>query len=227
MMNPVIAVILARKNSKGIPQKNLCKVGGRSLLAIAIEAAIDSGLFDHIVVSTDGEQIAGVARQYPGVRVLSRPEILATDTAKSIGAMLNVFEQLGINSGTAILLQPTSPLRTAQHIYQAFHLFKQQDAGCVVSACRPEHHPYKMLVQVKDKYMPIDKLASLEEARQKLPPVVWPNGAIYINRIEDLLQHQAFYIEPVSVFEMSTVESIDIDNLADLQKAEQIVRKNM
>lgn len=224
MIKPVIAVILARKNSKGIPSKNLREVAGRSLLAIAIEAAIASGIFDYIIVSSDGNEIIRAAQKYKEVRVLKRPEILATDTAKSIDAMLNVFMQINIYAGTVVLLQPTSPLRTAQHIRQAYELFQQQNMGSVISACAAEHHPHKILVEQSGKYIPISTLAALEQPRQQLPRAVRPNGAIYINKIEDLLQQQAFFIEPVTIFEMSVAESIDIDNLADLQKAEAILQ---
>lgn len=104
------AIITARANSKGILHKNLQTVGGISLLAHAILAAKQSRLFERIIVSTDGKELAQHALKYEA-EVIIRPAELANDTARSIDAVCYTLQQAGICTGTTTLLQPTSPLR--------------------------------------------------------------------------------------------------------------------
>lgn len=224
---PHIAIILARQGSKGLPLKNLREIAGKSLLAHTIQAAKQSGCFDEIVVSTDGHLIIEEAQKYqPDVVIIRRPIELASDTASSISGVLHALDTLNITEGTVTLLQPTSPLRTAKHIQAAFQLFiAQQTQGSVIAACECEHHPLKtLLLDHKGKPQAIRAVSDLEQPRQQLPKAVRPNGAIYINDIASLLQHQHFFIEPIELYLMNAQDSIDIDNEADLQQAEQIMQ---
>lgn len=217
-----IAIILARQNSKGIPLKNLQKVGGVSLLGRAILSAKNSSIFDKIVVSTDGELIADEAKKYDYVIVIKRPNELATDTATSISGVIHALDELAINNGICCLLQPTSPLRTAEHIIDAYELFKnQQFTGSIISACLIEHHPYKSLILENGQYKEVRLLADLESPRQQLPKAYRPNGAIYFNDIQQLKSSQRFFNEPIALYEMNEQDSIDIDNQADLVRANQ------
>lgn len=218
-----IAIITARQNSKGILRKNLQTVGNRSLLAHAMVAAQESDVFQRIIVSTDGQEIADEARRY-GVEVVMRPSELASDTAHSIDAVCHVLHTHRIYSGSTTLLQPTSPLRTAQHICEAFALYQaQQFKGSVVSACLAEHHPYKMLLANGDDYVSVHDIGDLERARQQLPLAYRPNGAIYINDTESLLKYQRFFINPIQLYIMNAEDSLDIDDVADLVLANQII----
>lgn len=217
-----IAIILARQNSKGIPLKNLQPVGGISLLGRAILSAQNSGIFDKIVVSTDGDLIADEAKKYDDVIIIKRPDDLANDTATSISGVIHALNELGVDSGVCCLLQPTSPLRTAQHIQDAYELFKNLGLqGSVISACLTEHHPYKSLILENGQYEAVRLLADLESPRQQLPKAYRPNGAIYFNDIEQLKANQRFFNEPIALYEMNEQDSIDIDNQADLVRANQ------
>lgn len=219
-----IAIILARQNSKGIPLKNLQKVGGISLLGRAILSAQESGIFDKIVVSTDGELIAEEVKKYDDVIIIKRPDDLATDTATSISGVIHALDELAIKNGTCCLLQPTSPLRTAQHIKDAYQLFKNQHlTGTIISACLAEHHPYKSLILEDGQYGAVRLLADLESPRQQLPKAYRPNGAIYFNDIKQLKVNQRFFNEPIALYEMNETMSIDIDTISDLNLANQIL----
>lgn len=217
-----VAIILARQNSKGIIGKNLRTVGGKSLVARAILAAQQAQCFDHIIVSTDGTAIANEARQY-GATVVMRPDELATDRADSLSALLHALDAQGISTGSVVLLQPTSPLRTAEHIVQAMRLFGEQGRlGSVVAACPAEHHPYKsLIVDENGVYQPVRQLADLSAARQSLPAAFRPNGAVYINDIAQLRVKQTFFVAPVQLYLMSEEDSVDIDVESDLVLAEQ------
>lgn len=220
---PVVAIILARQNSKGIPLKNLVLVGGVTLLERTIQAAIDSLIFNKILVSTDGEKIAQVANRYPEVIVVKRPNSLATDTATSIDAVLHALDQHKINYGISCLLQPTSPLRTAEHIKQAFSQLNSQDGGSVISSCTAEHHPYKHLILQDGKFIAVNQMQMLESPRQKLPLAFRPNGAIYFNHIKELIDKKSFFINPIQLFQMDHHSSIDIDNNDDLNQANKLI----
>lgn len=220
------AIILARQNSKGIPHKNLRTVGGQSLVARAIHAARESALFDHILVSTDGQAIAEEARAH-GAHVIDRPSELATDRADSLGALLHALDSAGIAHGAVVLLQPTSPLRTAEHICQAMQLFDAQGRmGAVVAACPAEHHPYKTLVACENGgFQAVRQTADLSAARQSLPAAYRPNGAVYINDIAQLQAERTFFTEPLQLYLMDSRASVDIDHESDLALAEQYWRE--
>ncbi|MGR6981185.1 acylneuraminate cytidylyltransferase family protein [Testudinibacter sp. P27/CKL/0425] len=215
-----IATVLARAGSKGIPNKNLQLVKGISLIGRAIISAQQCNYFDKIIVSTDGKRIAEEAQKY-GAEVVFRPEHLATDSAKSIDSLLYTFSSKNITSGLSVMLQPTSPFRTAEDIMAAIEIHKinQRELGCVVSVKEMEEHPYKMLIWDGVSYTPISNAKYLEYPRQSLPKVVKHNGAIYVNRVEDLIQHQRFFIEPIGTYLMPEDRSTDIDTIEDLLKA--------
>lgn len=217
-----IAIILARQNSKGIPLKNLQLVGGISLLARAIISAIDSQIFSHIVVSTDGDKIIQEAQNYPNVITIKRSQELASDTASSIDGVIHALHELGINKGICCLLQPTSPLRTAKHIQEAYQLFAhQQYQGSLITASQTPNHPYKMLVAQDGDYKPVHLLSDLEAPRQQLPKAFCPNGAIYFNQIQTLIANKRFFNAPIALYEMNDKDSIDIDTMHDLLLANQ------
>lgn len=225
--HPMIAIILARQNSKGVPLKNLRQVGGVSLLARTIIEAQKSACFSRIIVSTDGEKIRAEAQKY-GAEVVIRPDELATDTASSISGVVHCLQTLNIQSGYCALLQVTSPLRTAQHIQAAAcKLFSSSSCKSLVSVCKAEHHPYKMILRIDEQYAPVHQYGDLEKPRQVLPQAFRLNGAIYINQVKDLLSQNKFFIEPFELFEMSSEDSIDIDCEDDLKQVERILNKDL
>ena len=223
--NSIVAIILARQNSKGVPLKNLRKVAGFSLLARTIIEAQKSNCFSRIIVSTDGEKISEEARKY-GAEVVIRPDELATDTATSISGVVHCLKTLNIQSGNCALLQVTSPLRTAEHIQVACKAFLNGSCKSLVSVCKVEHHPYKSILKIDEQYFPVHQFEDLEKPRQILPVAFRPNGAIYINQVEDLLSQRKFFIEPFELFEMSSESSIDIDCEDDLKRVEHILSKD-
>lgn len=218
-----VAIIPARSNSRGVPGKNLRMVGGRSLVARAIHDAMATGVFTDVVLTTDGEAIAEEGRR-AGAAVAMRPAELAGDDAKSIDAARHALETIGVTQGMAVLLQPTSPLRTAADISLAVAQFERLEQGSLVSVCECEHHPFKTFGYENNMPAPLRELAFMESPRQLLPPMFRPNGAIYVNAVRDLFRENSFFVPPVAFFCMDMVASIDIDSEIDLLVANTLIR---
>ena len=126
-----IAIIPARSGSKGLPDKNIKPLNGKPLLAYSIEAALASGMFDTVHVSTDSERYAGIARQYGADEPFLRSAETSSDTASSEDAIREVlrrYEEMGQRFDAFMLLQPTSPLRTADDIRAAFGVMEEKQA---------------------------------------------------------------------------------------------------
>jgi N-acylneuraminate cytidylyltransferase len=174
--------------------------------------------FDLIVVSTDGIEIAVEAKRH-GAHVVMRPDAISQDHSRTIDAVGHVLQSLGIMTGTCVLLQPTSPLRSAGDIRSALEIWEHQQRGSVVAVSECEHHPYKMLISEGDTLLPVHAMSDLEAPRQSLPLAYRINGAIYINRVEDLIAFRTFLHPPLAIYNMPPERSLDIDGPLDLKIA--------
>jgi len=229
-MQDLIAIIPARGGSKGLPGKNIALLAGKPLIAHTILAAKAVDAIDWIVVSTDCPEIAEVARSFD-VDVIIRPSELAQDSSSSASAVFHVLEYLekqGKYFANLILLQPTSPLRTQEHISDAIELYNSGDgkaSNSVISVCACKHHPYKSLLYAGRKLKPLISEQVLSMPRQKLPKAVNQNGAIYLVSVDNFKRTYDFYVDPCLAFEMTAEDSVDIDTIDDLQQAENILQR--
>lgn len=218
-----VAVIPARGGSKGVKDKNLQPVGGVSLVGRAILSAQKANI-DKIIVSTDSDNIAQEAERY-GALVHRRSALTASDTAKTIDAVAELYRDMGLSDGDiCVLLQPTSPLRDDDDIVRTIQKFESQNAqGSVISVVESEHHPYKMLLESNGQIAPLKDKASLEMPRQALPKALRVNGAVYVIGFASLLDNNSFFAEPVACIEMIATHSVDIDTYDDLAVANRLV----
>lgn len=195
-------------------------LNGKPLIAHTIDSALESKIFDKVLVTTDDQEIKEVSLRY-GAEVIDRPSELATDSASSLDAIehaLKVFIQNDENYTHFILLQPTSPLRTATHIKEAWSKYTQEKANSLVSVVNADHPPQKMLIEENGEVKPLTNLEDLTKPRQQLPKAFLPNGAIYICHIEKFLQSKNIFELPLSIFEMNKQSSVDIDSKSDFKK---------
>lgn len=222
-----IAVITARSGSKGVKDKNIRDLCGKPLLAYSIECANESGQFDTIIVSTDSERYAQIARSYGAEVPFLRSEKNSGDRAGSWDTVREVITNLERRKecyDTVMLLQPTSPLRTAKDIENSFCLLKEKEANAIVSVCEAEHSPLWCGVLEEDGRM--DRFYQEKvrmQNRQALPKYYRLNGAIYLLKREELDREEMF-TNRCYAYVMPAERSVDIDTEFDFKVAECLLR---
>lgn len=219
----VLALIPARGGSKGIPGKNIVDVAGKPLIAWTIEAASACPRIDSIVISTDDPAIAAEAARFGCAAPFMRPAELASDEASTIDVVLHVLDRLP-GFEILVLLQPTSPLRTAADIDACLDMLTR--APAVVSVRPAEDHPYlTYMVNGTGVLQPyVTPLAGQSLRRQDLPGAWCLNGAVYAASVTWLKEHKSFFSGETLAYPMPADRSIDIDTPADLRAAEELLR---
>jgi CMP-N,N'-diacetyllegionaminic acid synthase len=222
----VLALITARGGSKGLPRKNVLLARGKPLIAWTVEAAISSECVCRVVLTSDDDEIMTAAKAAGCDVPFCRPAYLADDMANSIDVVLHALDQLP-GYEYVLVLQPTSPLRTAEDIDAAFLLMVNSDAPSCVSVCEVDQSPYWMF-RIKDGNK-IERLLSenvIATRRQDLTPAYVLNGALYIARVDWLQHSKSFVGEGCIAYVMPKERSLDIDNLEDFEffrrKVEQV-----
>lgn len=222
-----LAIIPVRSGSKGLPNKNILPLAGKPLMHWTIEAALASGVFSEVFVSTDSQLYAEIAEQ-AGVSVpILRPEHLATDQASTIDVVLDVlnyFSARGKKFDEVAVLQATSPLRTAQDIQQAVSLMTERQAPSVISVAPAEHPPLWTQPLAEDLCMSSFAEAIRDQPRQALGKFYRLNGAIYLAKAEFLRTQKTFLTPETVAFVMEMRRSVDIDTEMDFLWAEFILR---
>lgn len=218
-----LAVILARSGSKRIVDKNIKLLKGKPLLAYSIEAASQSGIFDCIHVSTDSERYANIAKEYGADVPFLRSVSLASDCADSWDAIEEVLERYAEKErcfDMVTLLQPTSPLRKAEDIIQAYSMFQRPEVKAVVSVCEMEHSPLWSNILPKDYSMENFQRSESLKLRQNTDIYYRINGAIYMIERRFLQQDHKIYRKGCYAYIMSRERSVDIDTQLDFRVAE-------
>lgn len=226
----VVALIPARGGSKGLPRKNLLKVGGESLLERAIKCGTRCVHVNEVVVSTEDEEIAEVALSL-GVEVHRRPASAAMDTSTAEDVVLDfaqMLESKNLAASTVLVyLQPTSPLRTSDHVSAAIELMVHRQVWKCVSVVSDSQSPFKSLrIDESGRLRPLFGPSVLTANRQILPRTVRPNGAIYIFRVHDFIEGMRIPIPDSIAYEMDLPSSIDVDSQWDLELANYVCSRN-
>lgn len=221
-----IGLITARGGSKGLPNKNIAHIAGFPLIYWTINAARYARSIDRLFISTDDSEIASIAAAY-GTEVINRPKELAQDDSTSdavIGHALKHLAERRLLINNLCLLQPTSPLRTACDIDNAYSIFLCNKVDSVISVYRPEHPPAKAFKLTKEGYL-VGLLSDNApfSRRQDTPETCLANGAIYWLNKDAFIQHNQIPRTNIRPYFMNEQNSIDIDNLADLKKAERVL----
>lgn len=226
-----LGVIPARGGSKGIPKKNIYPLAGLPLIAHTLKAAKASRRLTDCIVSSDDPKIIRVSKKYGGKAPFIRPKGLATDRANSLNVLRHAVQFMEKKQGKSyhyvILLQPTSPLRTAKDIDQCLKLLSQSKADSIISVCQVEDpHPGKMMQIGKGFLKPLmPKWWREGVRRQELPPVFFLNGAIYGVRRDVLMRTNSLWGKKSLPYLMPAERSVNIDSLHDVLLAETLLKK--
>lgn len=221
----ILGLIPARGGSKRVPGKNIRHLGNKPTIAWTIEAAKSASCLQNIIVSTDDQAIADLALKWGAQAPWLRSPELGSDTAQVIDAVIEVLERLDrehAEEPTAVmLLQPTSPFRSAETIKRAVELFKKNKTDSVVSVSPAKTHP-QWCRRVSEDGILSDFLTGNAASRsQDLPPVYALNGAIYLANVSTLRERRSFYSDRTRALIMdSDIEALDIDSPFDWMIAE-------
>lgn len=211
----VLAIIPARGGSKGVPHKNIREVAGKPLIGWTIEEAKKSGFIDRLVVSTDDLEIADIAIRWGGEVPFLRPVELARDDSSGIAPVIHMLTTIQRSYDLVVLLQPTSPLRTAEDIDGAIALMVNQKAKACVSVVEPDKSPYWMYSLDGAGHL-VSLLKGDYACRQDIPPIYALNGAVYVAEVSWLLTKQVFISDETVAYIMPKDRSIDIDTETDI-----------
>ncbi|MBF0323935.1 MAG: acylneuraminate cytidylyltransferase family protein [Alphaproteobacteria bacterium] len=215
----VLAVIAARGGSKGLPRKNVLDVAGRPMIAWSVEAARNSTLIDRAIVSTDDEEIATAARAAGGEVPFLRPPALATDTISVYDALFHASDTIGGHWDYLVLLQATSPLRTAADIDGCIRACSDAQAPAALSVTQSPKPPEWMVRLDGDGRMQPLLAPDDRNRRQDFVPTYIPNGAVYVAELEWLRRTRIFMSAETRAFVMPPERSVDVDTMLDLVAA--------
>lgn len=220
----VLTIITARGGSKGVPGKNIMPIAGRPLIQWSIDAARKSHHVDRLILSSDDEAIIEVARSAGCDVPFIRDASLATDEASSMDVVADALRRVP-GHDIVVLLQPTSPLRTAADIDGALTRLVESGAPACVSVREAEDHPYWTFRL--DSAGRLARFAELDsgvpQRRQDLPPAWCLNGAVYAARIDWFMNTRTFLSDETVGFPMPADRSLDIDTFTDIERFRKIV----
>ena len=230
----VIGIVPARSGSKGVPGKNVRELCGKPLMAWSIEAGLASKYIDVLIVSTDSEEIASIARNYGASTPFIRPPALATDEATSIDVIKHSLEYYSSNLGRSffytVLLEPTSPQRDFSDIDGALEaLVNNSKAVSIVGISKTEAQNPAFLVKINDDLTLTGHLNSGLKLtrRQEIEDIYFLDGSIYISESAILIERMTFYHEETIGYLFPKWKSLEIDDEDDFIMVEALMAQKV
>jgi CMP-N-acetylneuraminic acid synthetase len=231
----VLAVVPARGGSKGIPRKNVQLLGGKPLVAHAVETGLAASLVDRILCTTDDPEIADIARAAGAEVPFLRPAELAQDASEDWPVFMHLLAWLDREEAWTpdliVNLRPTSPLRTPRHVDDAIRLLLETGADSVKAVCLARQHPHKMWLRQTDgriePYLktPMRLSRGPDVPRAELEDIYWQNGVVDVTRREVILEQRVMIGRRVAGLVTELADSIDIDTPLDLALAELVLAR--
>lgn len=232
-MSDLTAFIFARGGSKGLPGKNIKPIAGKPLLAWAIETALQVSKIGRVIVSTDDEEIAAVARDFGAQVPFLRPESLATDTVSEWQAWQHALTTLagseGQMSAPFISVPTTSPLRLPEDIENCIDTYQKGDADAVICVTDSARSPWFNMVSEKTdgSFAPVNSDGEGVVRRQDAPTVFDVTTVCYVADPEFILRTNGLFEGRVNVAKVPAERSIDIDTPYDFEIAEFLLKKRI
>lgn len=217
----ILGVIPARGGSKSVPLKNIRPLAGKPLLAYTILSAQAAKHIDRLVVSTDHDGIAAVAKSL-GVEVVRRPAELATDEASTESALLHVCDELkkkdGFSPDVVLTLEPTSPFRTTKLIESCIALFNETDADSVIGVTETRSN-YGKIVKGKFEFL----FPGQPRRRQDRAPLYMESSTLYGTRVDVLRKKKSVLGDKLAALIVPPEEAVDINTVLDFELAEKLM----
>ena len=230
-MSKILCTICARGGSKGVKNKNIKPLLEKPLIAYTIEQALESGLFEHIVVSTDSDAIATISQEYGAEIFFKRSEAMASDRAGKLDVIRDAFVRSEAHYDTQfdylVDLDATAPLRIVEDIVNALKQFIQNNNDNLITAMPSRRSPYFNLVEV-DKKGKVSLSKRLDESivrRQDTPKSYDMNASIYIWKRHIILNENSLFLENTGLYVMPEERSIDIDTELDYKFVEFLMKE--
>ena len=217
-----LALITARGGSKRIPRKNIKGFNGKPIIAYSIEAALSSGVFDEVMVSTDDEEIADISRKYGASVPFLRSEKTSNDfatTSDVIHEVIEEYEKRGEKFEILTCIYPTAPFITADKLKKAVEDLKASDADTLIPVVRFSYPPQRAM-EIRDGHLVFRQPENLTKRSQDLEPHYHDAGQFYVTRTESFLKTNSLLMGKILPLELSELEVQDIDNEVDWKLAE-------
>jgi CMP-N-acetylneuraminic acid synthetase len=225
-MGDVLGIIAARGGSKRVPRKNIRDVGGKPLLAFAIQDAKAADTVDKVIVSTEDDEIGSVANEWGAETPFTRPEALASDDATTddvVAHALDWFEERGTTFSEVCSIPVTTPFREPADIDETISLLRDTGAKSAMSIAGYDSPPFSAVDFDDDDHSisPYFEESNLwiETQAQKVPTLYHPNGAVFAATVHGFREQESFYTDDTVGYEMPPERSLDIDILHDLEVA--------
>ncbi|MBR3509464.1 MAG: pseudaminic acid cytidylyltransferase [Lachnospiraceae bacterium] len=217
-----LAIITARGGSKRIPRKNIKPFLGKPIIAYSIEAALKSGLFDEVMVSTDDQEIAEIAKNYGAKVPFFRSEATSNDYATTVDVLLEVletYEKRGEAFDVACCLYPTAPFITAERLREGLSLLEGSDCDVVLPVVAFSYPPKRGLV-IRDGHLIFEYPEYLNTRSQDIETSYHDVGQFYLFRVPNFKRNRSLMLGNVLPLQIPETEVQDIDNETDWQLAE-------
>ena len=217
-----LAMITARGGSKRIPRKNIKEFNGKPIMAYSIEAAIRSGAFDEVMVSTDDEEIADIARKYGASVPFMRSEKTANDFATTVDVIdevISEYHNRGKDFDVFACIYPTAPFITADKLKEAVEKLSSSDADSLIPVVRFSYPPQRAM-EIRDGRLVFRQPENLSKRSQDLEPHYHDAGQFYVVKTESFLKNKGIMVGQILPMELSELEVQDIDNEVDWKLAE-------
>ena len=217
-----LAMITARGGSKRIPRKNIKEFNGKPIIAYSIEAALASGVFDEVMVSTDDEEIAEIAKKFGAKVPFFRSEKTANDFATTVDVIeevLNTYKDRGEEFDIFCCIYPTAPFITAKRLKDAVEQLSASDADSLIPVVRFSYPPQRAM-EIHDGKLVFRQPENLSKRSQDLEPHFHDAGQFYVVRSESFFKNHGIMVGDILPMELSELEVQDIDNEVDWKLAE-------
>ena len=225
--NYFIALIPARKGSKGVKNKNIVRINNKYLIEHTLEQALKSKIIDKIYVSSNDKRVEKITKKFKKVNFLFRKNSLSNSKTLLKKVILDFFNFL--NNGydlkrlNLVLLQPTSPQRKAKDIDKAIKLFKKKRKFPLISVSEPISNPNDIIYKNKKRIFSLNKKFN-NKNRQDFKSCLYINGSIYIANAKNYIKKPNFLTKNSTIFKMNKKHSIEIDDYFDLKIIKNLVR---